>query len=114
MVVGTGTDLSSIDFKFNSTSVSSWNMHRGNINRTGFYISTSDMQPGDVNQDMTLDILDIVMLVNFAVGNTNPTDLEFFLSDINSDLTIDILGKMHKVSIIEDSPYDPENKLLRT
>ena len=28
-------------------------------------------------------------------------------------LEIDILGKMHKVSIIEDSPYDSENKLLR-
>ena len=28
-------------------------------------------------------------------------------------LKIDILGKMHKVSIIEDSPYDPQNKLLR-
>ena len=75
-------------------------MHRGNINRTGFYISTSDMQPGDVNQDMTLDILDIVMLVNFAVGNTNPTDLEFFLSDINSDLTIDILDIVILVNLI--------------
>ena len=28
-------------------------------------------------------------------------------------LKIDILGKMHEVSIIEDSPYDSENKLLR-
>ena len=100
VVVGSGTNLSSIDFKFNSAGVSSWNMHRGNINRTGFYISTSDMQPGDVNQDMTLDILDIVMLVNFAVGNTNPTDLEFFLSDINSDLTIDILDIVILVNLI--------------
>jgi uncharacterized integral membrane protein len=58
------------------------------------------MQPGDVNQDMTLDILDIVMLVNFAVGNTTPTDLEFFLSDINSDLTIDILDIVILMNLI--------------
>ena len=100
VVVGTGTNLSSIDFKFNSANVSPWHMHRGDINRTGFYVSISDMQPGDVNQDMSLDVLDVVMLVNFAVGNTSPTDLEFFLSDINSDLTIDILDIVILVNLI--------------
>jgi len=29
-------------------------------------------------------------------------------------LKIDILGKMHDVTILDESPYDPENKLLRT
>jgi dimethylglycine dehydrogenase len=28
-------------------------------------------------------------------------------------LKIDILGKMHDVTILEESPYDPENKLLK-
>ena len=28
-------------------------------------------------------------------------------------LKIDILGKMHDVTILDESPYDPENKLLR-
>ena len=31
----------------------------------------------------------------------------------NSKLKIDILGKMHDVTILEESPYDSENKLLR-
>ena len=35
------------------------------------------------------------------------------LAKTGQSLEIDILGKMHQVSIIEDSPYDPENKLLR-
>ena len=100
VLVGTGTDLSSIDFKFNSTDLSSWNMHRGNTQRTGSFVSTSDIQLGDVNQDMALDVLDIVMLINFAVGNTNPTDLEIFLSDLNSDETIDILDIVSLVNII--------------
>jgi len=32
---------------------------------------------------------------------------------IGTELTMDILGKIHKVHIIEDSPYDPNNELIR-
>ena len=35
------------------------------------------------------------------------------LAKVGQDLEIDILGKIHKASIIEESPYDPDNKLLR-
>jgi dimethylglycine dehydrogenase len=28
-------------------------------------------------------------------------------------LQIDILGKMYDATVLEESPYDPENKLLR-
>jgi len=45
---------------------------------------------------------------SIALGMVKPD-----LAKVGQDLKIDILGKMHKVSIIEDSPYDPENKLLR-
>ena len=45
---------------------------------------------------------------SIALGMIKPD-----LANVGQDLKIDILGKMHKVSIIEDSPYDPENKLLR-
>ena len=40
------------------------------------------------------------MLINFVIGNTDPSDLEFFLSDINSDLTIDILDIVMLVNLI--------------
>jgi len=45
---------------------------------------------------------------SLALGMVKPD-----LANVGQDLEIDILGKIHKVSIIEDSPYDPENKLLR-
>ena len=35
------------------------------------------------------------------------------LAKVGQKLENDILGKMHKVSVVEDSPYDSENKLLR-
>jgi len=100
VLVGTGTNLSSIDFKFDSNGVSSWNMHRGNNKRNGFFSSSSNIQVGDVNQDMIVDILDIVMLINFAIGNTEPTDLEFYSSDLNSDDVIDILDVVILINII--------------
>ena len=28
-------------------------------------------------------------------------------------LTTDILGKKHSITVIDESPYDPENKLIR-
>ena len=46
---------------------------------------------------------------SIALGMVKPN-----LAKVGQKLEIDILGKMHNVSIIEDSPYDPENKLLRT
>ena len=35
------------------------------------------------------------------------------IANIGQKLKIDILGKMHDATIVEESPYDPENKLLR-
>ncbi len=45
---------------------------------------------------------------SLALGMVKPD-----LAKTGQSLEIDILGKMHKVSIIEDSPYDSENKLLK-
>jgi len=35
------------------------------------------------------------------------------LATTGQKLKIDILGKKHDVTILDESPYDPENKLLR-
>ena len=45
---------------------------------------------------------------SLALGMVKPE-----LVKVGQKLEIDILGKMHKVSVLEDSPYDSENKLLR-
>ena len=100
VIVGTGSDLSSIDFKFESNHVSAWNMHRSNLKRTGFYLSTSGMNLGDINQDFVIDILDVVILINFVIGNTEPSSYESYLSDINSDGQIDVLDIVMLVNLI--------------
>ncbi len=45
---------------------------------------------------------------SIALGMVKPE-----LANIGQKLKIDILGKMHEVTILEESPYDAENKLLR-
>ena len=45
---------------------------------------------------------------SIALGMVKPT-----LANVGQKLKIDILGKMHEATILEDSPYDAENKLLR-
>jgi dimethylglycine dehydrogenase len=46
---------------------------------------------------------------SLALGMIKP---EF--SKVGTLLNMDILGKMHNVEVIEDSPYDPENKNIKT
>ena len=45
---------------------------------------------------------------SIALGMVKPE-----LANVGQKLKIDILGKMHEATILEESPYDPENKLLR-
>jgi dimethylglycine dehydrogenase len=45
---------------------------------------------------------------SIALGMVKP---EF--AEVGQKLKIDILGKMHEASIVEESPYDAENKLIR-
>ena len=45
---------------------------------------------------------------SIAIGMVKPE-----LATTGQKLKIDILGKMHDATILEESPYDPENKLLR-
>ena len=35
------------------------------------------------------------------------------LANVGEKLKVDILGKMYEATILEESPYDSENKLLR-
>ena len=45
---------------------------------------------------------------SIALGMVKPD-----LANVGQKLKIDILGKMHEATIVEESPYDSENKLLR-
>ncbi len=56
--------------------------------------------PGDVNADSNLDVLDIVLLVNFILGNDVPNDYEQQSGDMNGDGNLDVLDIVLIVNII--------------
>ena len=45
---------------------------------------------GDVNQDTSIDILDIILVVNYILGQESPGNAQFFASDLNADSIINI------------------------
>lgn len=55
---------------------------------------------GDVNSDQTIDVLDIVTVVNFIMGTATPTDAEACAADITEDGMIDVLDIVTIVNII--------------
>ena len=57
-------------------------------------------QLGDVNLDSVLDILDVILLLNFILEVETPNNDQIWLSDINNDQLINILDIIALVGII--------------
>ena len=55
---------------------------------------------GDVNEDLSIDILDIILVVNFILGQQNPNNTQLFASDLNSDSIINIQDIILLLNII--------------
>ena len=54
-------------------------------------LENGDVAIGDINNDFNLDVLDVVSIVRFILGNSIPTVEEAVISDINEDTNIDVL-----------------------
>ena len=55
---------------------------------------------GDTNQDGELNVLDLVVLVNFALQIDDPTDYQFWAGDINEDGDLNILDVVQLINLI--------------
>lgn len=60
----------------------------------------SDTLLGDINQDDSINILDIVILINFILDFQIPSEIEFSYSDLNNDNILNILDIVQLVNII--------------
>ena len=54
------------------------------------YLS-SYMNLGDINSDSAIDIFDVIMIINFILEITVPSNEEFYLADLNQDQFITIM-----------------------
>jgi len=57
---------------------------------------------GDINADGEINVLDVVMMVNFALYVEYPNDLEFWASDMNNDGMVNVLDVVQLVNFILD------------
>jgi len=64
------------------------------------YINQFIYTIGDVNQDNTIDILDLVIIMNNILGNNELTQIEFYASDMNEDGTINVQDIIIIINII--------------
>ena len=55
---------------------------------------------GDINNDTQINVLDVVLLVGFILGNEIPDDIQYFSADINSDGSLNVLDVVSLVGII--------------
>ena len=62
--------------------------------------SCTDYTLRDVNHDLTINVLDIVNLVNYILGSNTPNECEFYTSDLNGDEILNILDIVQLVNEI--------------
>ena len=83
---------------FNTTLVSD---NQGiEIPSTGNGCSIEFGSVGDVNFDTELNVLDIVLIVNYAIFFEIPSDIQFWAADINNDSFINVLDIVQIVNLI--------------
>ena len=58
--------------------------------------------PGDINVDELVNILDVVMLINFVLGSVNPSNIEFSSGDYNLDGFLNVLDVVLIINLILD------------
>ena len=56
--------------------------------------------PGDINADGNVDVLDVVQVVNFIVGNSTPDEDQACAADYTGDGNIDVLDVVQMVGLI--------------
>tara|TARA_B110000438_G_C15346473_1_gene450216 strand:- start:60 stop:437 length:378 start_codon:yes stop_codon:yes gene_type:complete len=63
-------------------------------------IQENNLLLGDNNEDGIINILDVVLLINFILSIDEPTSNQFWSSDLNSDNIINILDIVLIVNMI--------------
>ncbi|MAZ60558.1 MAG: hypothetical protein CMG50_00045 [Candidatus Marinimicrobia bacterium] len=64
------------------------------------YLNQFTYVPGDANLDETIDVLDLVVIMNSILGNNELSNIQIYASDINEDQIINIQDIILLINII--------------
>ena len=56
--------------------------------------------PGDITQDQIVNVLDIVLIVDYILNNIAPTEIELIASDLNGDFVLNVIDLVILVELI--------------
>jgi len=73
---------------------------RDQITNNRHLLNGSGVAVGDVNGDGQVNVIDVVQLISFILGNTSPSENEVATADLNSDGLLNILDVVALISII--------------
>ena len=100
ILAGTSLSINAIDIKEEGHVDGYWSMYKGGSMRRGFHAFAPECSPGDINEDGSIDVLDITQQVNFILEITEPTSAQMCASNINLDANLDLLDIVLLVSIV--------------
>jgi len=95
---GNGPTLELINPFLDNSIANNWNASE-DYGTPGYINGAYDLELGDLNEDNSIDILDVVLMVGIILGN-DPIGSQEWSSDINGDGFIDVLDVVQLVNII--------------
>jgi len=66
-------------------------------------LGSQELQTGDGNGDGLVNVLDVVMTVQYVLGNIDVSEQQFDAIDMNQDNTVNVLDIVSLVTIILES-----------
>ena len=93
----------------------SWNTQIGNAGAGAVWaeqIYETEASEGDLNSDFTTNIIDIVALVGYILGDYSFTPEQLLIADINRDGSIDIVDIVGLVNIVLTPPQQNPSFIL--
>jgi len=107
IIAGSGSNLFVVDFKEQGSNTNYWNMYRGNAQRNGYYLPGDDpgcgVDLGDISDDGSINILDIVQLANCILANNCGDSQNGCAGDLNEDGNWNILDIVQLANFILDN-----------
>ena len=64
------------------------------------YLDILDVVLGDINADSNINIQDVVILINFILGNAVPEGNQLYSADLNSDGILNVQDVVILIGII--------------